>query len=55
MLSVGEVKMQFRDHLFHGIQKQLCNSMCYLYDDPRVMYHQLMTVACKDESEQEDR
>ena len=35
--------------------KQLHDSMCYLYDDPRKMYPQLMTAAHKAESEQEDR
>ena len=54
MLSVSEVKKHFRDHLFHGLHKQLCDSMCYLYDDMGKMYPQLMTAACKAESEEED-
>ena len=47
-------KKHLRDCLFHGLYKQLCNSMCYLYDDMRIMYPQLMTAAHKVESEQED-
>ena len=43
MLSVSEVQKHLRDHLFHGLCKQLCNSMCYLYDEMRIMYPQLMT------------
>ena len=34
-----------RDCLFHGLHKQLCNSMCYLYDDARITYPQLMMAA----------
>ena len=33
--------------LFHGLHKQLYTSMHYLYDDPRVMYPQLMTAALR--------
>ena len=43
MLSVSEVKKHLGDCLFHGLSKQLHNSMCYLYDDMRIMYPQLMT------------
>ena len=55
MLSASEVQEQLRDSLFHGFQKQLCNVMHYLYDDPRVMFPKLVTAACKAKSEQEDR
>ena len=55
MLSMSEVQKCLRNHLFHGFHKQLCNSMYYLYDAPRIMYPQLMTAAHKTESEQEDR
>ena len=39
---------------FHGLHKQLHDSMCYLYDDMRVTYPQLMATAHKTESLQED-
>ena len=52
---MGKVQKHLRDCLFHGLHKELCNSMHYLYDDLRVMYPKLMTVAHKVESEQEDR
>ena len=32
MLSASEVQQHIRDCLFHGLYKQLCDSMCYLYD-----------------------
>ena len=51
MLSAGQVQKHLRDCLFHGLHKQLCNSMPYVYDNPRVMYPQLVTVTCKAESE----
>ena len=54
MLSVSKVHKKVRDHLFHGIHKQLHDSMCYFYDDTRIMYPQLVTAAHKAESEQED-
>ena len=53
ILSTGEVPRHLRD-IFHGLHKQL-HSMCYLYDDLRVMYPQLMTVAHNAKYEQEDR
>ena len=53
MLSVSEAQKHLRDGLFHGLCKQLHDSMCYLYDDMRIMYPQLMTAAPKAESEQE--
>ena len=45
MLSASEVQQPLRDSLFHGLHKQLHNSMCYLYDDMRITYPQLMTTA----------
>ena len=54
MLSANEVQEHLRDHLFHGLHKQLHDSMCYLYDDMMVTYPQLVTAACKAESGQED-
>ena len=53
MLSASEVQQHLRDHLFHGFHKQLCNSMHYLYNDMRITYPQLVTVAQKAESQQE--
>ena len=54
MLRMSEVKKHLRDKLFHGPHKQLCDSMCYLYDDTRITYPQLVTAAHKCKSEQED-
>ena len=45
MLSASEVQQHLRDFLFHGLCKQLHDSMCYLYDDMRITYPQLMTAA----------
>ena len=53
MLSVSEVQEHLWDHVFHGLYKQLYNSVCYLYDDMRITYPQLMTATHK-VSEQED-
>ena len=54
MLSASEVQQLLRDQHFHGLHKQLHNSMCYLYDDKWITYPQLMTAAQNAESEQED-
>ena len=54
MLSVNEVQQYLRDRLFHGLHKQLRDSMCYLYDAARITYPQLVTAAQKAESEHED-
>ena len=54
MLSTEEVQQHLWDHLYHGLHKQLCNSMCYLYDDARITYPKLMKATQKAESEQED-
>ena len=43
MLSVSKVKKYLRYCLIYVPCKQLCNSMCYLYDVTRIMYPQLMT------------
>ena len=53
-MMLGASKVQQHLRLFHGLHKQLWDSMCYLYDDMRIMYPQLMTAAQKAESEQED-
>ena len=52
--NTREVQKHFRYHLFHGLCKQLHDSMCYLYEDTRIMYPHLMKVAHKAELEQED-
>ena len=54
ILRANNVQKHLRDFLFHGLCKQLCNSMHYLYDDTRIMYPQLMIAACNTKSEQED-
>ena len=55
MLNVTEVQKHLRDCLFHGLHKQLCDSMHCLYKDMRITYPQLMMAAQKAESEQEDQ
>ena len=45
MLSTGEVQKHLRGWLFHGLQNLLWDLMRYLYDDPRIMFPQLMTEA----------
>ena len=54
MLSTNEVQQHLGDRLFHGLCKQLRDLMHYMYDDAWIMYPQLVTVAQKAESEQED-
>ena len=45
MLSTNEVQQHLRDQLFHGLHKQLRDSMCYMYDNVRITYPQLVTAA----------
>ena len=54
MLGTNEVQQHLRDRIFHGLHKQLRDSMHYLYDNARITYHQLLTAAQKAESKQED-
>ena len=54
MWSTSEVQEHLKDCLFHGLCRQLHNSMHYLYDDMRAMCPQLVTAAYKTESEQKD-
>ena len=54
MLSASEGQKHLRDHLFHGLHKQLYNAMHDPYDDMRIIYPQPVTAAHKAESEQED-
>ena len=51
ILSANEVQQYLRDRLLHRLHKQLKDSMCYLYDDARIAYPQLVTTAQKAESE----
>ena len=55
MLSAIEIQRHLEDCLFHRLQKLLHNTLHYLYDDLRVIYPPLETVACKDKSEHEDK
>ena len=55
MVSMGKVQKHLWDKLSHGLQKQVCDLMCYLCDSLKVMYPQFMTPAQKAESKQEDR
>ena len=49
-----EVKQHLKDHLFHGVHKHIGDSIRYLYSNPGTTYSQLMIVACKAESKNEE-
>ena len=40
-----------KDHLFHRLKPNLCNSLCYLYDEPDSQYSQLVMASRKAEME----
>ena len=43
-----------KDQLFHGVQKNIRDSIRYLHGDPETTYSQLMVTSCKAESEMEE-
>ena len=45
ILSVCKLQQQLKDHRFHKLCKQLHDVMCYLYNDMRITYPQLLTAA----------
>ena len=50
-----DLKVQhLKDCLFHGVHKDIRDSIRYLYSNPRTSYFQLMVAACKAESENEE-
>ena len=49
-----EVQQDLKDHHFHGVHKHIRDSIRYLYSNPRTTYSQLMIVAHKAESENEE-
>ena len=49
-----EAKQHLRDCLFHGVRRHIHDSIWYLYSTPGVLYLQLMMVAQKAESENEE-
>ena len=49
-----EVQQHLKDHLFHRVQKHICDSVQYLYSTPRTSYLQLMVTVHKVESENEE-
>ena len=49
-----EVKQYLKDHLFHGVQKHICDCIQYLYSTPRTSYSQLMVAAHKAKSANEE-
>ena len=49
-----EVQQHFRDCLFHGVCKQICNYVWYLYSTPGTSYLQLMVTDQKVECENEE-
>ena len=46
-----EDEKNLRDMLFYDMYKTLCDSICYLYDDAKVNYIQLLIVSRKAETE----
>ena len=55
MLGAIEIQRHLEECLFCRLQKLLHNTLHYLYDDLRVIYHPLVAVACKGKSEYEDK
>ena len=53
-VSMSDVQEHLRDCFFHGLCKQLCKSMHYLYNGMGITYLQLIIAANKAGSEQED-
>ena len=49
-----EVQQHLMDHLFHGVQKHIRDSIHYLYSNPDTTYTQLMVTAHKAESENDE-
>ena len=49
-----EVQQHLKGHLFHRVRKHIRDSIRYLYSNPRTTYSQMMIVACKVESENEE-
>ena len=49
-----EVMCHLKDWLFHGVHKNIRDSIRYLHSDPETTYSQLMVAARKAESEMED-
>ena len=48
-----EAQQHLKDHLFHGIWKQICDSVWYLYSTPGTSYSQLMVATQKAENKSE--
>ena len=49
-----EVQQHLKDCLFHGVQKHIRDSICYLYSNSKTTYSQLMVAAHKAENENEE-
>ena len=49
-----KVAWHLKDCLFHGVCKNIRDSISYLYSNPETTYSQLMVMACKAESEMEE-
>ena len=48
-----KVTWHLKDQLFHGVYKNIRESIRYLHSNPKTTYSQLMVAACKAESETE--
>ena len=55
-MCLGEQEGQglLHDYLFHGLKKKPQNPLCYLYDNTKIDYAQLMAAAQKAKPESED-
>ena len=49
-----EVQQHLKDCLFHGVHKNICDSVQYLYSTPGTSYSQLMVATWKVESKNEE-
>ena len=54
MISEREAQSHLRDWLYHGIRKNLRNSLRYLYNNSRIKDAHLMIAAQKAEYESDD-
>ena len=50
-MTKEEGHRHLKDHLFHGLKPNLCNTLHYLYDKPDSQYSQLVMASKKAEME----
>ena len=42
----------FKDRFFYGVESDICNSICHLYDNEAVTFSQLLVKAHRNEEEE---